>query len=66
MAIICKVFDEEFTNLSNVATSQAHKEYNNKMLDNICANIKSDTETVDLCIKALKKHLEEGKNVYAK
>ena len=64
--VICKFFDEEFTNLSNVATSQAHKEYNSKMLDNMCTNIKNDIETLDVCIKALKKHLEEGKNIYAK
>ena len=50
----------------NVATSQAHKEYNSKMLDNMCANIKNDTETLDVCIKALRKHLEEGKNIFAK
>ena len=66
MNVVCKFFDEEFTNISNVATSQEHKEYNSKMLDNMCANIKNDTETLDVCIKALKKNLEEGKKIFAK
>ena len=64
--ILCKVFDEEFRNLSNVATSQSQKEYNDKMLDNMCKNIRNDIETLNLCIKALRHHLEEGKNIYAK
>ena len=59
MEVVCKVFDEDFTNLSNVATSQAHKEYNSKMLDNMCTNIKNDTKTLDVCIKALRKHLRK-------
>ena len=32
----------------------------------MCANIQNDTETLDVCIKAIKKHLEEGKNIFAK
>ena len=28
--------------------------------------IRNDIETLDLCIKALRQHLEEGKNIYAK
>ena len=66
MKVLCKVFDEEFTNLSNVATSQEHKEYNSKILDNMCANIKSDIETLDVCIKSLRRNLEEGKNIFDK
>ena len=66
VAIVCKIFDEEFTNLSNVATSQAQNEYNDKILDSMYANIRNDIETLNLCIKALRKNLEEGKNIYAK
>ena len=36
------------------------------MLDSLCTNIKNDTETLNVCIKALKQHLEEGKDIYAK
>ena len=46
--------------------SQAQKEHTNKLLDSMCTNIKNDTETLNLCIKTLRKHLEEGKHIYAK
>ena len=36
------------------------------MFDTMCANIRNDTENLNLCIKALRQHLEEGKNIYAK
>ena len=64
--VLCKVFDEEFTNLANVATSHVQKEYTNKLLNSMSANIRNDIEKLNLCIKALRQHLEEGKNIYAK
>ena len=36
------------------------------MLDSMCVNIRNDTNSLNLCIKALRKNLEEGKNIYAK
>ena len=63
---MCKVFDDEFTTLSSVATSQEQKEHIDKFVDSMCTNIRNDIETLNLCIKALRQHLEEGKNIYAK
>ena len=52
--VLCKVFDEEFTNLINVSTSHAQKEHNDKLLNSMSENIRNDTETLNFCIKELK------------
>ena len=42
------------------------KEHTDKLLNSMSTNLKNDTKTLNVCIKALRKHLEKGKNIYAK
>lgn len=57
-------FDNEFTNLSDIAKVKAQVAYEARMLLNISQNIRNDINTLDICIKDLRKHLEIGKSLY--
>ena len=61
VAILCKNFGNEFTTLTNVATIQAQTEHDGKLLNTLCTNIRNDIETLNVCIKALRQGVEEGK-----
>ena len=58
---MCKTFDNEFTTLTNMATIQAQIEHDGKLLNTMCTNIKNYIETLNICIKALRQSIEEGK-----
>ena len=59
--ILCKAFDDEFTTLMDVATIQAQTEHEGKLLKTMCTNMRNDIETLNICIKKLRKCIEEGK-----
>ena len=48
-----KSFDEEFTNLLNVAEAKVQISHNANLFSTICQNIKNDLVDLDTCIKKL-------------
>ena len=52
--VLYKFFDEEFTNLTSVATSFVQKKHIDKFLNSMSTNIKNDTETLNFRIEALR------------
>ena len=61
-----KYFDEEFTNLLNVAESKAQISHDANLFSTICQNIKNDLISLNTCIKELRKCQPDGKILYIK
>ena len=59
-----KSFDEEIITLSKVAIEQAQAKHDASLFDIICMNMRNDLKTLDVCIKELRKNIEEGKKLY--
>ena len=61
-----KSFDEEFTNLLNVAEAKAQISHDGNLFTTIFQNIKNDLISLDTCIKELRKCQQDGKILYIK
>lgn len=57
-------FDDEFTNLSNIAKVKAQVAYEAKLLLDISQNIRNDINSLDICIKDFRRNLDGGKTLY--
>ena len=53
--VVLNSFDEEFTNLLNVAEVKAQISHDDNLFSTICQNIKNDLFNLDTCIKELRK-----------
>ena len=51
--VVLKSFDEEFTNLLNVAKSKVQISQDVNLFSSICQNIENDLLSLDTCIKEL-------------
>ena len=45
---------------------QAQTKHDGKLLNTMFTNMRNDIETLNICIKALRQCIEEGKHAYAK
>lgn len=58
-----KYFDEQFTTLSKVDLGQAQYKHD-ALFDMVCTNVRNDIKLLDVCIKELRKNIDEGKKLY--
>lgn len=61
---LVRLFDEGFTTLSKVASTQTQAKHDGKLFDTVCMNVRNDLKALDVCVKELRKHINEGKKLY--
>lgn len=61
---VMKAFDNEFTNLSDIAKVKVQVAYEAKIFHDISQNIRNDINNLDVCIKDLRRNLDRGKTLY--
>ena len=61
-----KSFDDEFTNLLNVAESKAQIPHDANLCSTICQNIRNDLLSLDTCVKELERCQQVDKVLYIK
>ena len=59
-----KIFDEDFTTLEEVASTQAWVKHDASMFDTVCTNVRNYLNELNGSIKDLRKHNDEGKILY--
>ena len=61
-----KNFDREITTLVEVASMLAHGKHDASLFHIVYTNIKIDLMTLDICIKYLRRSIDEGNKLYGK
>ena len=61
---LVKVFDVELTTLSNVSFVQTKIKHDATLFYTVCLNVKNDLKTLGVCIKKMRKYIDEGKKLY--
>lgn len=56
---LVQTFDEEFTTLSEAASTQAQVKHDATLFDTLCINVRNDLKSLDECIKELRKHINK-------
>ena len=59
-----ELFDEEFITLSEISSLQAQTKHDASLFDIVCTYMRNYIKSFDVCIKNLRKNIDEGKKFY--